>query len=153
MKVVDKLDAFFGDVFQWVVDVTGKKPAWWVEQCAYGVLVSSGVFLAFVETESSPTRRALSMAAALMLAVWGWLDAQSPMRMKRTAEQHWLRRALMVAMVITLPIVIIGAPSLTASALFVMRDLFLLGLVYFPGCRPPAPRPPKHRAAMAGGSA
>lgn len=138
MKHIYSLDRWLiAKPYQGLIDLTGRKREWWVEQCAFLILVS-GVADALLNATDG-WKQATMAGLAMLLAFLVWLDSRVPLFLE------------MVAAAVRTRILVLFGVALTTPGCFV-RDawlpplLFGVGLVsayYFAACGPPKPREPR----------
>lgn len=148
--MLNRLDAWLlAGPYQWLIDVSGKKREWWVEQCAYAYLVA-GMLDAFL-TVGSDGKRWLLAGLTMVVALLIFLDAKIPAMMEMTAAMPHLRRLFLVVSCFSIPLRLLEMSPRGAAA--AIATLALLSSYYFAACRPPKPREPRRKMVMAGGGA
>lgn len=137
--MIRAIDRRITAAYQLLVNVSGRKPMWWGEQCAYLLAVALGLGL-FAEM-TIPRWLHLVMSAAMLFCVMiMWVGSRVPELWAHQAERASpLFRALFV--------VLMGDQALQAVA-GIMRPHFLLMCIsmvsheYFLLCKdPPPPKP------------
>lgn len=154
-RAFNAADAALLKLHQWAVDLSGRSPAWWAEQCAYanGAAVIATFCL-------RPTRGALVLLTTILLlaysaaAAWG---VRSGRIVGHEAVPTMRRLCLgLLGVCIGCDVLLLAAGVAPMAPHQWTIDIGMAvwtALHYFASCRPPAPRPPKRSAAMAGGAA
>jgi hypothetical protein len=146
MKWLECLDAWLIAVpFQWLVDSTGKKREWWVEQCAYAYLVSG--LLDALMFHDTPKRWLLAGLTLIVAAIM-FFDAKVPALLERTAGLDRWRQGFLVLWLINLPLDLLR--PLPAQSVGIVAVTALVASYYFAACQPPKPKQPRRKLAPGG---
>lgn len=148
-----RLDAFLVTrVFQAVVDLTQRQPAWCARQCALLGAVCTALWPYF--TDASLLSAAVVLVGFLVLAAISLIPGAAA----AVGAVTWIRILYLLVSVFDAAILALAAlavlPSDTARFAFSMAlDLAWFGFYYFAACRPPRPRVPRPRGRLAHGGA
>lgn len=143
MSMLSKLDQWLIDrPFQGLVDLMQKDRAWWVEQCAYAVLITS-VGSAMFRVEPAY----VLLFGNLLVAACFVLSSRMPAALELMGGRKNVRLAMLVLAVLTAPLLLKHG-----SAVFwmeMLNGLAFTSVYYFAACKPPKPREPRRKMARA----
>lgn len=128
-------------IYQPIVDLVQRKPQWWVEQCAFAIVVTTILQRIFGHT--SYVHVGFDVFFALVFV----LTARTDYLFAELATMDIVRRWCMVTTGVCIPFILIPLPN-TPYALNLLDLANLLpfaSVYYFAACRPPKPREPKRR--------
>lgn len=135
--------------YQWLVNVSGKKPMWWGEQCCYLLLV--GIGFGFFREDTVIPRWLHLVLLTVMVLIAGALWAVSRSELlwsiekKLRGEMFW-RIAFLILMADDILATMVGFGHPDALAI----SLAFLSYQYFALCEEPPPPKPRTRTTLAG---
>lgn len=148
MSLIERVDLWLLErPYQWLVDASQRKPAWWVEQCAYAFLVFGAADVMMV-SKGAAWWRYLMVFLIFIGALSIWLEAKIPSMMARSATAMRWRRFLLVLVSINTPLIVLREALWLPGFAF---GLALISSYYFAACKPP--RPPERKTKLAPGAA
>jgi hypothetical protein len=143
-----KLDKWLiSRVFQGIVDLSQRQPAWWVRQAA-GLAVLS-VAAEFVFRPGRGFFDWLGLIAVIVMCGYLCLLSLSPSLMAELmVDWNWLRMVYAVMAVADLISAVLAPSERHVAGAFVMGSL--AAMLYFAACEPPRPREPRRKMAGQG---
>lgn len=141
--------ALINHIYQPIVDWSQKRPVWWVRRS----LEASCLLLALLQVVGDG-RSPWVTVFAILGSVMMWRTVDSDFLAAVIGAIRWLRVLYLSLFLFRAAFLALaafagdeGSPvaALDQIAIFVGMSAF-----YFAACRPPAPRPPKHRTRLAG---
>jgi len=144
-----KLDQWLiSRVFQGIVDLSQRQPAWWVRQLSMLVALCGVAWFAFVQGGRSGLH-VIYLLCILALAAGGWAYSMVP-ELLRQGMGAWNNiRVWYVPLCLVSWTIAIVAPDAEVVA-YACVVVAMLCLLYFAACEPPRPREPRRKMAGQG---
>ena len=152
MSIISKIDKWLIEVlYQGIVDLSQRKPAWWARQCVIGSLVLEALRAVLFQPYATSETYWFWTALFVMCLFVLWLITASPAIFAVMGAQAWVRAPL-VAILLIRAVVMVFAPT-PSGAFNMMMDVVFGSVYFFAACHPPRPRIPRSKLASAGGAA
>lgn len=140
LRIVLKIDVYTTSRYQAVIDFTQRKPAWWIEHCAYLYAVMCFLSFAFMFLSGAATyREYISLACGVLISTAFLCTARSPSFLVVIGGQQFFRVFIFWALLYSTVFMILAVGWSLELLFEAVTSLAFTSVYYFASCKPPAP--------------
>lgn len=140
------IDRRFVTFYQWVVDISERRPAWWIEQTACAYVAADIIAAVLTKTDASEM---ISIALTLFVGAVMIMASRIPPLLAVFATIGVPFRLFFLATTAFNTVILCLRPS-AGNAADMLGSAMLMSYYYFAACRPPRPRKRRQLVAQGG---